>query len=150
MKTSYRLDQALKKLYIAFHNKQLHPECCKCCAVGNILDRTDAWKHLSDRHGSTRLNYVGLVNQKFGKKFNGYSPLELLEIEATFLKACGYTLPLHHKNKRPDNPTDKNSLFNGLTAVIAFLCELDGIENIMDYSKLFEFEDDAPVYELKT
>ncbi|NNK26601.1 MAG: Na(+)-translocating NADH-quinone reductase subunit F, partial [Flavobacteriaceae bacterium] len=112
--------------------------CCKQCAVGNILDRTDSWKNFSDFHGSTKLNYVGLVNQKFGKRFNGYSPMELLKIEETFLKACGYQIPLYHKNKKPENPTDKDVLFKGLSAVIAYLCELDGVENVMGYSRLFE------------
>ena len=138
MKTSARFDNAIEKLYKAFHNHTLNPEDYKQCAVGNILDNTDSWKHLSDHHGSLQLNYIGLVNQKFGKRFNGYSPLEILQIEATFLKACGYELPLHHKNTKPNNPRDKECLFNGLSEVIKYLCELDNIENIMDYSKLFE------------
>jgi hypothetical protein len=148
MKLTTRLDQAISKLYSAFHNNTLHPECCKQCAVGNILDNKDFWKHLSDNHGSLQLNYVGLVNQKIGKRFNGYTPYELLQIEAVFLKACGFQLPLHHKNKKPNNPTDKEALFNGLSAVVAFLCQLDGVENVMDYSKVFEIEDNKPRYEL--
>jgi hypothetical protein len=149
MKTSIRLEQAIKKLYVAFHNNQLNPECCKQCAVGNILDNTDSWKHLSDHHGSLKLNYVGSVHQNLGRKFNGYTPLELLQIEATFLKACLYELPFHHKNKKPKNPTDKDLLFNGLDAVVSLLCELDHIPNIMDYSKLFEFdENEKPKYSL--
>jgi len=58
METTVRLEQAIKKLYVAFHNNQLHPECCKQCAVGNILDNTDSWKHLTNVHGSEVLNYV--------------------------------------------------------------------------------------------
>lgn len=42
MKTPQRLDHALRKLYNAFHDDILHPECCKQCAVGNILDNTDS------------------------------------------------------------------------------------------------------------
>ncbi|WP_338357546.1 Na(+)-translocating NADH-quinone reductase subunit F [Yeosuana marina] len=142
MRNSSRIDAALKKLYVAFHENQLHPECCNQCAVGNILDNTDSWKHLSDHHGSVELNYIGNVHQSIGRKFNGYSPLELLKIEATFLKACGYTLPLHHKNKKPENPTDKEVLFYGLCAVVKFLCELDNIPDALeDYTKLFEYEE---------
>jgi hypothetical protein len=148
MKTSQRLDSAIKKLYNAFHNYQLHPECCMQCAVGNILDNKDAWKYLSDHHGAIELNYVGKVHQTLGRKFNGYTPLELLQIEATFLKACGYQLPLHHKNIKQKNPTDKDVLFNGLCDVVAFLCKLDGVTNIMDYSKLFEVENNQPKYAL--
>jgi len=138
MSTSPRLDNALKKLYKAFHENTLHPECCKQCAVGNILDNTDSWKHLSDLHGSVVLNYIGLVNQNFGKRFNGYTPLELLQIEAEFLKGCGYTLPLNRKGKKPQNPTDNDTLFNGLCKTVEFLCKLDGIENVMDHSRLLE------------
>jgi hypothetical protein len=146
MDTSYRLEFALRKLYTAFHNNTLHPECYKQCAVGNILNNTDSWKHLSDHHGALELNYLGNVHQMLGRKFNGYSPLELLKIEATFLKACGYQLPLHHKNKKPKNPTDKNVLFNGLSEVIKLLCKLDGVSNVMDYTKLFEVENEKPRY----
>ena len=138
MITTKRFEQAIRKLYEAFHNDELYPECCKQCAVGNILDKTDSWKHFSDFHGSTKLNYVGLVNQNFGKRFNGYTPLELLQVEKLFLEACGYILPLNHQNIKPENPTDKDVLFKGLSAVIAYLCELDGIKNVMDYSRLFE------------
>ena len=139
MKTTQRFDQAIQKLYTAFHDDGLHPECCKQCAVGNILDKTDSWKHLSDEHGSLELNYVGIVNQKIGKKFNGYSPKELLQIEVSFLKACGYQLPLHHQ-RRPEIQVDKDILFKGLCAVVDCLCELDKIDNIMDYSSLFAYE----------
>ena len=148
MKTTQRLNSALRKLYKAFHEGTLPPECCKQCAVGNILDNTDTWKHLTDLHGSIKLNYVGMVNQNFGKKFNGYSPLELLQIEAEFLKGCGYSLPLDRKCIKPKNSTDKEILFNGLCKVVEFLCILDGVKNVMDYSKLFEFKNDVPKYEL--
>ncbi|WP_282121703.1 Na(+)-translocating NADH-quinone reductase subunit F [Algibacter mikhailovii] len=141
MKTTLRLEAAIKKLYTAFHNDTLNPECCKQCAVGNILDNTDSWKHLSDGHGSLKLNYVGQVHQSFGRTFNGYSPLELLNIEATFLKAVGFQIPLHYKNDKPKNPTDKAVLFRGLSAVVGFLCDLDGVSNVMDYTKLFAFNE---------
>ena len=148
MKTFIRLEQAIQKLYVAFHNNTLHPKCCKKCAVGNILDNTDSWKHLSDGHGALELNYLGNVHQMLGRKFNGYSPLELLQIEATFLKACGYQLPFHYKNKKPKNPTDKDVLFNGLCEVINLLCEWDEVTNVMDYTKLFEFETEKPLYKI--
>lgn len=148
MKTSPRLESALGKLYSAFHDNTLHPECCEQCAVGNILDNKDLWKHLSDSHGALKLNYVGIVHQNLGRKFNGYSPMELLKIEATFLEGCGYQLPLHHKNNKPKNPTDKEVLFNGLSEVIVLLCKMDGVSNVMDYTKLFEYENEKAKFEL--
>jgi len=140
MTTSKRFDAAIQKLYLAFHNNTLNPECCKQCAVGNILDGTESWKHLSDDHGGTQLNYLGKVHQHLGRRFNGYTPQELLTIESLFLKACGYTIPLHYKNQKPDNVTDKAILFKGLSAVITYLCQLDGITNVMNYSQLFTYE----------
>ncbi|WP_194765757.1 Na(+)-translocating NADH-quinone reductase subunit F [Tamlana sp. I1] len=149
MKTSFRFESTIKKLYSAFHNNTLNPECCKQCAVGNILDNSDGWKHLSDHHGSLDLNYVGKVNQTLNRKFNGYSPIELLQIEHTFLEACGFKTPLHHTNFKPKNPTDKNVLFEGLSAVITLLCEMDNIPNVMSYKKLFKNNDSAVKHELE-
>ncbi len=135
---SSRLESALQKLYVAFHNNTLHPECCQQCAVGNILDGNDQWKHLSDTHGGLELNYVGRVHQTLGRRFNGYTPVELLKIEHIFLKACGFKVPLHFKHDKPKHPTNDNILFQGLCAVIAFLCDLDHVDNVMDYTRLFE------------
>ena len=140
METTARFENAINKLYAAFNNDTLHPEYCHKCAVGNILDNVDSWQHLTDHHGSGKLNYVGLVNQNFGKRFAGYSPLELLKIEITFLNACGYQLPLKPDSVRPRNPKNKDLLFTGLSEVIAFLCSLDGIQNVMDYQVIFKRE----------
>lgn len=150
MKTTKRLEQALIKLYNAYHNNLLNPEDCTACAVGNILDNHDSWKHLTEGHGSLKLSYVGRVHENLGRKFNGYSPLEILKIEKVFLDACGFSTPLCHYNKKPKNPTSKDVLFDGLSAVVALLCEFDNIKNVMDFSKLFEHENGVPTYHLET
>lgn len=139
METTKRFDTAVKKLYQAFHSNTLHPESCTQCAVGNILDTTDSWKHLSDDHGSLQLNYVGLVYQRLGKRFNGYTPLELLQIEMAFLTHCGYQLPLQLNRKKTKTPS-KDILFKGLEAVVTQLCALDHIPNVMDCSQLFQYQ----------
>lgn len=149
MNTPKRLEQALIKLYNAFHNNTLDPEDCTACAVGNILDNHDSWKHLSNEHGSLQLNYIGTVHQRLGRRFNGYSPEEILQVEKVFLEACGFKTPLCHYNPKPQNPRDKEILFNGLCAVVQLLCEFDAIPNVMEYSKIFEYEKDTPVYSLK-
>lgn len=146
MQVPKRLEDALIKLYDAFHNNELNPECCSACAVGNILDNHDSWKHLSDTHGSLELSYVGRTHQQLGRTFNGYTPFELLQVEKVFLEACGFKTPLCHYDAKPRNPRSKEVLFAGLSAVVAFLCELDGIANVMDYSKIFEYEQENPVY----
>lgn len=140
MKTTKRLDEALNKLYTAFHNGTLNAECCNNCAVGNICDNTDSWKYLSDSPGSLKLNYIGQVHQGLGRKFHGYTPSELLNIEAEFLKGCGYILPLNHKNPKPKDPTSQETLFNGLCTAVEYLCFLDGIQNVMDYYPLLQQE----------
>jgi hypothetical protein len=139
MTTSRRMEQAVKKLYTAFHSGHLNPDCSMQCAVGNICDRRDFWKHFTDLHGSVKLNYVGKVNEAFGKKFNGYSPLELLRIEAQFLAGCGYVLPIDRRSKNSEVKITKEILFQGLSKVVSFLCVLDRIPDIMDCSQLFDF-----------
>lgn len=150
MKTPKRLENALVKLYEAFHNNQLNPEDCAACAVGNILDNYDSWKHLSDTHGSLQLSYVGRVHQNLGRRFNGYAPLEILQIEKIFLEACGFKTPLCHYNQKPQNPRNKTILFNALCAVVGHLCALEGIPNVMDYSKLFEYENNEATHPIET
>ena len=139
MNTSSRFDAAVKKLYTAFHNNTLNPEDCTQCAVGNILDHKDSWKHMTDMHGSMRLNYVALVHQNLGRRFNGYSPVELLQIEASFLKGCGYRLGKNYCHK-PDYFKDKAILFNGLSEVVSTLCRLDQMNDVMDCSYLFNYQ----------
>ena len=140
MKTSERFENAIEKLYNAFHNGTLNPECYQQCAVGNICDNKDSWQHLTNNHGSTTLNYVGIVNENLGRRINGYKPSELIRIEASFLRGCGYSLPLNHSSNRPKNTTAPETLFDGLCATVSLLCELDGIPDLMDYSELFNFE----------
>ncbi len=139
MTASNRFNNAVNKLYTAFHNNTLNPEDCTQCAVGNILDNNDSWKHMTDIHGSVRLNYIGLVHQNLGRRFNGYTPLELLKIEAAFLKGCGYKLGKYFCHK-PDNHKDKSILFNGLSEVVSTLCQLDKMNDAMDCSAIFKFE----------
>lgn len=148
MKTTHRFEQAITKLYVAFHNGKLNPDYCKSCAVGNICDNTDTWNYLTDAHGSLNLSYIGKLNENFGRKIHWYSPKELLQIEVVFLKGCGYDVPISMNSKRPENPTNKALLFEGLSATVEFLCKLDKAHNVMDYSKLFEFENNQPKYEL--
>ncbi len=144
MKTTPRFEAAIQKLYIAFHNNTLNPECCTQCAVGTILEGSDTWKHLSDHHGSFQLNYVGNVHEMMGRRFNGYLPSELLRIENSFLQGCGYQLPVHHSHFKPSNIKNKELLFDGLIATLAVLCKLDNISNSMEISTVFQYEPNQP------
>ena len=135
-----RLEQALTKLYTAFYQDRLDPENCKYCAVGNICDNQDFWKHFTDIHGSEQLNYLGQLNQEFGKTFKGYSPKELLKTEAVFLNGCGYTFSPRKRLLKPAEKIDRDMMFNGMYSVVAYLCAIDGLSNIMDVSRRFESE----------
>ena len=138
MQLPYRLEKALNKLYTAFYNEQLDPENCCHCAVGNICDNIDAWKHFTDIHGSIKLNYLGRLHETLGKRINGYSPLELLSIEAVFLKACGYSLTSKNRLLKPAKIIDREMKFRGLCAAIDYLCALDNVENVMELYKRFD------------
>ena len=127
MKTPIRLEQALTKLYEAFHHKTLHPGYCKYCAVGNICDNTDTWIHLTDAHGSLKLSIIGQLNENLDRTHFGYLPSELLLIESTFLKACGYSVPLMLGTKKPAHPQDKKLLFEGLCATVALLAPMKSL-----------------------
>lgn len=148
MEIPYRLEQALNKLYTAFHKGSLNPKCCNHCAVGNICDNTDTWKHLTNEHGSMALNQLGRLNELFNRRINGYLPSELITVEAIFLSACGYKMPFRRSDKSVD-PKDKEAQFNGLCAVVAYLCELDGVDNVMKITQLFEYEKEQPAFDLK-
>lgn len=140
MKYSKRFENAIGKLYTAFHSDTLHPECCKQCAVGNILDGRDPWRHFSDFHGSLQLNYVGQVHEMLGRRYQGYLPSELLQIEQAFLEGCGYALPYSFENFRPQHTEKKDILFDGLTAAVEQLCSLDQVPSVLDCSKLFDYK----------
>ncbi|WP_034261079.1 hypothetical protein [Altibacter lentus] len=136
MTLSLRLEQALTKLYRAFHEGTLHPECARQCAVGNICDHSDTWRHFTDVHGSQQLNYVGLVHQRLGRRYHGYTPQELLTAEAVFLKGCGYSVPFGRNKTKPEHPTHTDTLFEGLCAVTRYLCELEGVKDVMHLQKV--------------
>jgi len=140
MKFPVRLENAINKLYEAFHNDMLIPECPCRCAVGNVCDNRDFWKGFTDDHGSATLNYVGKVNELFGKKYYGYSPLELLRLEQEFLKGCGFQIPLDVRHSIPQKNVPNTVLFDGLCASVSYLCTLDKIPNVMDFGRLFDFQ----------
>lgn len=143
MKTTERFDKAVTKLYNAFHNGELNAMDCKMCAVGNMCDNTEEWV----------LNY---------ESDTGYSQFELENIEKVFMQ--GYipeteTWRVVEKRFKGNiladgwdaklvNKDNKDLCFIALCAVIEYLCELDNTPNVMDYTKLFETENNQPKYQL--
>lgn len=137
IRTTKRFNRAIEKLYAAFHDGSLNPECCRQCAVGNICDNTDTWKHLTTAHGSGKLSYLGYLNETLGRKIYGFKPSELLKIETAFLKACGYAIPF--KKSTGPNKLTKDHLFDGLVAAVDALCEIENIPSVMDCGILFDY-----------
>src|SRR5690606_25739293 len=128
METTPRFENAVTKLYKAFHESRLTAFDCRASAVGNLLGHG-----CRCRGGKGVLGNPVISSSQFPNK-SGYSGVELGKIEDVFLSA--------HK----DNFTmaTKDQQFKGLCVVVEYLCELDGIPNVMDYTSLFETENDKP------
>ncbi|TXK73646.1 Na(+)-translocating NADH-quinone reductase subunit F [Mesonia sp. HuA40] len=128
-----RTEKAISKLYIAFHKGELHPNCHCKCAVGNILNQADFWAGFSDNIGKGNLNYVGKVHQVLGRKYAGFTPQELLNIEVIFLKKLKY-------NSSRNGSYNQDDLFYGLEAVIKYLCQLDKQPNLLRIEELLDYQ----------
>jgi len=146
MKTTERFDNAVTKLYNAFHYGELnfaHP--CHC-AVGNICNNNNNWFREVQRFKDNIFSSVSNPNYKTKNHVilsSGYSVFELGEVERIFGEHAGTVGRIcKYKSDKSD------SQFGGLCAVIEYLCKLDGIPNFMDYTKLFETENEKPKYQL--
>ena len=148
MKTTKRFENAVTKLYNAFHKGELDAMDCKHCAVGNICDNSSLWSFVITTNADSDSNHInGMFTQiiRLTNMFQmtseviektEYSVMELAKIERVFLE----------QNTIKQN---KETQFKGLEAVVKYLCELDNIPNVMDYSSLFEFnEKNEPIKEL--
>lgn len=126
-----RLENAITKLYTAFHEGTLDAYSPCYCAVGNLLGGA-IWTR--DGLGTKITMLKGCLNT------SGYSGMELAKIEVIFIESdCTHCeLP------------KKENQFLGLCEVVAYLCKLDNEPNVMDIQKLFEFDENKkPVHELQ-
>ncbi len=143
MKATQRFENAVSKLYRAFHEGTLDAFDCSACAVGNICDNSSRWTihtlMIPQRKTKEDIK-IKLLEKKGEYKVlrTGYSNVELSIIEGVFLDVFLDELNFQLGSKQKQ--------FLGLCAVIEYLCELDNIPNIMDYTKLFEVENDKPKY----
>ena len=140
MKTTERFDNAVSKLYTAYHNNTLNAFDCKMCAVGNILNN-DMWWGLGTHIGKRNFDNEYL-------KISGYSSEELNIVELMFMRGINNDEDNPKFRHLVDSPC-KETQFKGLCAVVEYLCELDNIPNVMDYTKLFESENNEPKYQLQ-
>jgi hypothetical protein len=152
MKTTKRFEKAVMKLYKAFHDDELNAWNCQKCAVGNLCDGDSNWVKIIS-NGAFDFRTIDLETDlskiiDIPNVMNtNYSALELAEIENLFMFGR-----IMKKNIEPsyfDNISDKKEKqFKGLCAVVEYLAELDNIPNPMDYTKLFETENNKPKYQL--
>lgn len=123
MKTTKRFENAVTKLYTAFHDGTLNAMDCKACAVGNMCNKTDGWE----------INYNSSEAIK-----TGYNPIELINIENIFMhgrkpNSKGYFYFENGKYNSHDiyfgwratfvNNQNKDLVFYALTKVVEYLCE---------------------------
>jgi hypothetical protein len=144
-----RFTRAIEKLYTAFHEGNLNAMYTCACAVGNICNNKSGW-NMTDNFDEKNYNHNADHSkaEAFLKQENiGYGFVEIATIEKLFLTAMGYSLPFNSFIWKSVIQT-KETQFKGLCAVVEYLCELDGIPNVMDFSKLFETEDNVAKYEL--
>jgi len=152
--TTKRLERSMIKLYRAFHNGTLDAMDCKHCAVGNLCNNADDWARItsiSNRNSS--LKSISMT---------GYSTDEINNIECYFLAGLSAKewrserLVFRNAISNNDVKSGRNSKeeqkelqFKGLEAVLKYLCELDAVENVLDYWSLFEFDkENNPIKEL--
>lgn len=141
MKTTERFEKAVTKLYNAFHEGTLNAFACEACAVGNIVGHGNwAFQNVVDFSVYKAIYKEPVPND------SGYNVDELMKIEKIFL----LNFPIEERCLFNGNGRDKNNQFKGLCAVVEYLCELDGIPNVMDYSSLFEYNENGAKNKLQT
>lgn len=137
MKHSKRFTNAVTKLYNAFHNGELLFGNCAKCAVGSIVGH-DRW-FMNSPSKVWRGVFKEIDKCYVNNNDSGYFVEELYEVEKIFILAFDdYT-----------QVNDKERQFKGLCAVIEYLCELEGIPNVMYYTCLFEYDDNKAKHELR-
>ena len=146
MKTTKRFEEAITKLYKAFHEETLDSMNCKHCAVGNICNNSKNWGIYSNTAITTPEELK-----------TGYSRVELNNIESYFLYGSididnrlflNNISNLDVEYGESTIEKQKELQFKGLCAVVKYLAELDNIPDPTDYSKLFETENNKAKYEL--
>lgn len=158
MRTTERFEKAVAKLYQAFHDGTLDAVDCKKCAVGNMCGGESYWTEIRSL-GQGANNVPDVLIERL-KKETGYSQRELIDIEYVFMHGYEFyskkvsiykkEIRAHIGRFQSDKSILKQQQFYALCAVIEYLCELDNIPNPMDYSKLFETENDKAKYELES
>ena len=165
IKTSKRFDNAVKRLYSAFHNGTLSAFDCKMCGVGSICNNSDMWKDIRSIAGYSAvvdngLRTVSIKDHKKSIKFiepYGYSATELINIESIFMfgKKADSIESAKWAHVSPNSSKYSTELrkeieYKGLCAVIDYLCELENIPNLTDnYKSLFKYDDKGAINQLE-
>ncbi len=148
LKAPERFENAVTKLYEAYHNGNLQKANCSCCAVGNLLNGYIGWYEIFC-DGRIRIKKESLYKEEIEKiEITGYSWREMAMVEKLFELNTIYDHFKHgvgrvylsdeYVNITPEQY--KQDQFKGLEAVVIYLCKLDNLPNIMDYTSLFSTE----------
>ena len=128
MKTTKRFDDAVTKLYTAYHNNTLNAFNCQACAVGNIVGHGDWHGYRVKRNKDYVIQLPVLSTMPCYPNNASYNAEELRKIEYTFMSAWVGTeeIGLHKENQ-----------YKGLIAVVELLAEFDNIPNPFNLENLF-------------
>lgn len=132
-----RFNNAVTKLYTAFHEGTLDYGLCQKCAVGTILGH-GTWLFNSPSTIWARMKGRELTDMTLRNNNSGYNLKELVKVEKVFILAF----------KNSKNPSNKESQFKGLCAVIEYLAKLDNIPNPFNFDNLFNQDKEIASLEL--
>lgn len=180
LKLPVRLENALSRLYTAYHSGELNAMDCSACAAGNICANDPSWSIFRRNLGLSRFvadmlpEYTYANNSRpkvtprivMNNVFNttGYSIDEIIMVEKVFLNAMGiyslqrsdiseaYNRMLENAQSLGDGQSREaldNVNFQGLCAVTEYLCELDNVPNVLDYTNIFEKEKHEAKYKFE-
>ncbi len=143
MKTTKRLTKAMTRLYNGFHKGKLYAGSCDSCAVGNMVGGKANWYFALRVYTKAFKNHSYDIFTPLGLeqiRETGYSINEIEKIENIFERTVRHNAFQHKQTKEGQ--------FKGLEAVIKYLCELDGIDNVMDYTKVFDYNEKGAINKL--
>lgn len=149
MNITKRFDEAVNKLYTAYHNNTLNAMDCQHCAVGNLCNNDVSWaggRTAPGRVGGSVIYWDRYKPQNFINPTQ-YTFEELIDIERAFLfgnSKKGELIKFRNIISNNDVTSHQNTKqkqkelqFQGLCAVIEYLANLDNIPNPFNFDNLF-------------
>ena len=154
-----RFENAVKKLYNAYHSDELAKGDCTKCAVGIICDNNTSWRSIfiTSMEKNHQQQYPERYNSKaFGLAKQviddtGYTWRQLAKVEHSFeINTTIETLGSNNKREMKFFSNNRIEFIDynydllkgdqavGLRAVMVVLCKIEKIKNVSDYKNLFD------------